>query len=79
MELQPDEVNELLDALERRVEFQADAARRAIREYKESILHETVSGRVRHLERQRDVEYAVNRYRQLRRELDELRAQMSPR
>jgi len=79
MHLHRDNVSELADALERQIEVQAEAAKRAIREYKKTILHETSSGRLRQTETKRDVEHAVNLYMQLRRRLDELRAQMSAR
>ena len=75
MEL-PDDVSELVRALEQRVEFQESAAKRAIREYKKSILGKTGSGGIRRLERQRDVEYAVSRYMRLCRQLDELRGRI---
>lgn len=61
------------DALERQIEAQGEAAKRAIREYKKAILHETASGSGRQTKTRRDVEVAVNRYMQLCRRLDELR------
>lgn len=75
MHLYPDNLSELADALERQVEVQAEAAKRAIREYKKTIIHETASGGK--ADTQRGVEQAVNQYIQLRKSLDELRAQLS--
>jgi hypothetical protein len=72
-------VSDLAEALERQVEAQAETAKRAIGEYKKTILHETASGGLRQSETQREVERAVNQYMQSRRRLDELRAQMSAR
>ena len=68
--------NDLADALEREVEAQAEAAKQAIREYKQTICREPVSA-AQHLEQQRDVSRAVSRYIQLRRRLDELNADAS--
>lgn len=68
----PDD-NDLTGALEREVEAQAEAAKKAIREYKQTIFCEPVSA-AQHLEQQRDVARAVSRYIQLRRRLDELHA-----
>lgn len=79
MHRDPDNVSDLADALERQIAVQAEAAKRAISEYKKTILHETASGGVRQAETQREVEHAVNQYMQLRRRLDELRAQMTAR
>lgn len=76
MHLHPDNASELAAALERQLELDAEAAKRAIREYKRTILHEPVSG-VRRIEGQCEVERAVWRYMQLRKRLDELRAEMS--
>jgi hypothetical protein len=64
------------EALEREVEAQAEAAKRAIREYKQTICREPVSA-AQHIEQQRDVSQAVSRYIQLRRRLDELHADAS--
>jgi len=75
MQLDPDNLTSLADALERRLEAQAEAAKQAIREYKKTILQETASGAVRRMETQREVEHAVSEYMRLRRRLDELRAQ----
>ena len=75
--LHPDNANERAAALERQLELHAEAAKRAIRDYKKTILHEPVSGGVRRIEGQREVERAVCRYMQLRKKLDELRAEMS--
>lgn len=77
MHIHPDEAGEQEGALERQVEIHAEAAKRAIREYKKTILHETGSGGVRQTETRREVEQAVNQYMQLCRKLDELRTQMN--
>ena len=77
MRFDPEDVTELAYALERQVEAQGEEAKRAIREYKETILNGTASGSVRQIETRREVEHAVNHYMQLRRRLDELRVQMS--
>ena len=76
MHIHRDEASEQ-DALERQMEIHAEAAKRAIREYKKIILHETGSGGVRQTETRREVEQAVNQYMQLCRKLDELRTQMN--
>ena len=57
--------------LKREVEAQAQAAKEAIRQYKQLIFCEQISA-AQHLEQQRDVSQAVSRYIQLRRKLDEL-------
>ena len=71
-----EDVTDLAGALERQVEAQEEAAKRAIREYKEIIRNDNASEGVRHIETRREVEHAVNRYMQLRRKLDELRLQI---
>lgn len=76
MHVQPDYISDLARALERQVELQAEAAKRAIREYKKSILEEPTGGGNRRIERQRKVEHVVEEYIQLRRRLDEVRAEM---
>ena len=68
--------SDLARALERQVEMQAEAAKRAIREYKKSILEEPAGCGNRRIERQRKVEHVVEEYIQLRRRLDEVRAEM---
>ena len=77
MQLQPDYISDLARALERQVELQAEAAKRAIREYKKSILEEPAGGGKRRIERQRKVEHVVEEYIQLRKRLAEVRAEMS--
>ena len=77
MHVQMEHVSDLAHALERQVEMQAEAAKRAIREYKQSILEESPGGGIRRIERQRHVEHVVGEYIQLRKRLDEVRAQMS--
>ena len=71
----PDD-NDLTGALEREVEAQAEAAKKAIREYKQKIFCEPGLA-AQHIEQQRDVARAVSRYIQLRRRLDELHADVS--
>jgi hypothetical protein len=74
MYLLPDDVC----ALESQIQSRAEAAKRAIRAYNHLILRETASvGGEQKLERQREVAHAVNKYMQVRRRLDELRAKMS--
>jgi hypothetical protein len=77
MHLHSDDASELAEALERQLELHAEAAKRAIREYKKTILREPGSARDRKIEGQREVERAVSRYMQLRKRLDEVRAEMS--
>jgi len=72
-------VTDLADALERQIEAQGEAAKRAIRGYKKTILHETASGGAHQTEKQREVEMAVNHYISLRRRLDELRVRIDAR
>jgi len=73
MDLRSDDLTEL--ALEREVEVQAEAAKRAIGEYKKTILQRTIPAASQQIERQREVELTVARYIRLRKRLDELRAQ----
>ena len=77
MHLHSDNASELAEALERQIEVYAEAAKRAIGEYKKTILHEPAFSGVRRIEGQREVERAVSLYMQLRKRLDELRAEMS--
>lgn len=79
MQVDTDIVTDLANALERQVEVQGEAAKRAIREYKKTILHGAATGGVRQTETRRKVEQAVNQYMQLRRRLDELRVEISAR
>lgn len=76
MHVQIEHVSDLARALERQVEMQAEAAKEAIREYKKSILEEPAGGGIRRIERQHQVEHIVGEYIQLRKRLDEVRAQM---
>ena len=75
---------ELADALEREVEAQREAAKRAISEYKKTIRFGPNNGGTRQMETRRQVQHAVSQYIELSRKLDELRmktneGQMSPR
>jgi hypothetical protein len=79
MRVQPELVSDLARALERQVEVQGEAAKRAIREYKKAILEEPAAGGIRRIESQRQVQHVVGEYVQLRRRLDELLAEMSTR
>jgi hypothetical protein len=72
MSAQTEQANDLTSALERQVEMQAEAAKRAIREYKKSLLEAPVVGDAQRVERQREVEKVVRNYLQLRKRLDEL-------
>jgi len=76
MQIQMEHVSDLAKALERQVEKQAEAAKLAIREYKKSILEEPAASGVRRIETQRQVEHVVGEYVQLRKRLDEVRAQI---
>jgi len=69
------DTNELTRALERQVEIQAEAAKRAIREYKKSLLDASGVVGGQRIERQREVEEVVRNYLQLRKRLDELCAE----
>jgi len=69
------DTNELTRALERQVEIQAEAAKRAIREYKKSLLDASGGVGGQRIERQREVEEVVRNYLQLRKRLDELCAE----
>ena len=77
MNSSPEDVTDLADSLEREIEAQGEAAKRAIREYKKTIRRESGVGGARQLETRREVEQAVSQYIQLQRELDELRARKS--
>jgi hypothetical protein len=79
MHLEGDDAISLADALERQIEAQSEAAKTAIREYKKAIRSDSGSRAGRQIKTRRDVEHAVNQYMQLRRQLDELRLQMSAR
>jgi hypothetical protein len=72
MRLDPDNASETARALERQLEIDAEAAKRAIRDYKKTILHKADSRGVKKIEGQREVECAVNRYMQVRKKLEEL-------
>ena len=72
-----DDAIDLAGALERLVEAEEEAAKRAIREYKKTIRNDNASEGARQIESRREVEQAVNRYMQLRRKLDELRLEIS--
>jgi hypothetical protein len=76
MHVQPEHMRDLARALERQVEIQAEAAKRAIREYKKTILEEPTAAGKRRIETQRKVEHVVEEYIQLRRRLDEVHAEM---
>jgi hypothetical protein len=72
---QREQTNDLTRALERQVEMQAEAAKRAIREYNKSLLKATEASDAKRIERQREVERAMRNYLQLRKRLDELCAE----
>lgn len=72
---QREQTNDLTRALERQVEMQAEAAKRAIREYNKSLLEATGAGDPKRIERQREVEIVMRNYLQLRKRLDELCAE----
>jgi hypothetical protein len=75
MRAQVEHKDDLTTELERQVELQAEAAKRAIREYKKSLLEATGPLDARRVERQREVENVVRHYLQLRKKLDELCAE----
>ena len=75
MHIRHDHLRDLTIALERQVEMQAQAAKRAIREYKKSLSEGTRGSGTARSERQREVTSIVNTYMQLRKRLDEVRAQ----
>ena len=77
MHSSPEDVTGLADALEREIEAQGEAAKRAIREYKKTIRREAGASGARQLETRREVEQAVSHYIQLCQRLDELRIQIS--
>ena len=70
-----DDAIDLTGALEQQVDAEEEAAKRAIREYKNTIRNDNASEGARQIESRLEVEKAVNRYMQLRRKLDELRLQ----
>ena len=72
-----EDATDLADALEREIEAQGEAAKRAIREYKKTIRRESGAGDARQVETRREVEHAVSQYIQLCQRLDELRVQIS--
>ena len=72
---QREQMNDLTRALERQVEMQAEAAKRAIHEYKKSLLKATGVSNAKRIERQREVETVMSNYLQLRKRLDELCAE----
>ena len=72
-----EDVTDLADALEREIEAQGEAAKRAIREYKKTIRAESAGCRARQLETRREVEHAVTQYIQLCQRLAELRVLIS--
>jgi len=72
---QREQTNDLTRALERQVEMQAEAAKRAIREYNKSLLKATRASDAKRIERQREVERVMRNYLQLRKRLDELCAE----
>lgn len=76
MRFPTDNVSDVAIALEQEVELKADAAKRAISEYKKWILGEPVGSETKRIEMQREVEYVVREYIRLRKRLDELRAQI---
>ena len=72
---QREQTNDLTRALERQVEMQAEAAKRAIREYNKSLLKATGASDAKRIERQREVERVMRNYLQSRKRLDELCAE----
>ena len=72
---QREQTKDLTRALERQVEVQAEAAKRAIREYNKSLLDATGASDPKRIERQREVEIVMRNYLQLRKRLDELCAE----
>ncbi|HKA21519.1 MAG TPA: hypothetical protein VKN18_24795 [Blastocatellia bacterium] len=72
---QREQPNDLTRALERQVEMQAQAAKRAIREYNKSLLETTSASKAKRIERQRELEKVMRNYLQLRKRLDELCAE----
>jgi hypothetical protein len=72
MRRQPDNTNDLARALKTQVDIQANLAKRAIREYKKSLLELTDPNDARRLKRQREVQDIVQNYLELRKRLDEL-------
>jgi hypothetical protein len=79
MQLDEDSAKDLAEALERQIKAQGEAAKLAIREYKNTILRDSASARPRQAQTKRDVERAVDQYMQLCKKLDELRAQTNAR
>jgi len=71
MPAQPD-ADEITEGLKRQVEIQAEAAKRAIREYKKSLLDANGARSGQRIERQREVEEVVRNYLLLRKKLEEL-------
>ena len=76
---QREQTNDLTRALERQVEMQAEAAKRAIREYNKSLLKATGASDAKRIERQREVERVMRNYLQSRKRLDELCAEATRR
>ena len=70
-----EQTNDLTQALERQVKMQAEAAKRAIREYNQSLLKATGASDAKRIERQREVERVMRTYLRLRKRLDELCAE----
>jgi hypothetical protein len=77
MDFDREDVTDLASALERQIESQGEAAKRAIREYKKAIRRDSALQRVSQNEARCEVLHAVDQYMQLRRRLDDLRMQMS--
>lgn len=71
MRVDSDNAKETARALERQLEIEAEAAKRAIRDYKKAILQTADSRGERKIEGQREVERAVNRYMQVRKKLED--------
>ena len=76
---QVEQMRELASALELQVELRAEAAKRAIREYKQSIREEPGAGGARRSQGQRELKRVVEEYIQSRKRLDEIRAEISTR
>jgi len=72
MRARPDNTNDLARALRIQVDSQAEIAKRAIREYKKSLLDMSNLDDAQRLARQREVHEVVQNYLRLRKRLDEL-------
>jgi hypothetical protein len=69
------EITRLTDALERNVRQQAESAKKAIRDYKQTLLPGARFDRDCQLRKRQAVEREVSRYMLLQKKLDQIRAQ----